>query len=204
MHLARQLAETAQIVALSAGGPANSFALEMARHGGAHRVLHLDEPELDRADCLTLGTVLAEAARHIQATLVIAGERSDDEGQGMVPAALAHHLEAPLVARIQRVMPSTTTADAVVLTVRAGGRENRLEMRLPLVLSTSPAPGAPSRRDVTAKTPPVVERLTLAQLGLDPSRVIPRPSLLGARSLTPVLDIQHRSIDEVAELLLRR
>ena len=205
MNLARRFANTAEVVALSAGGPVDGASLEMARQGGAQRALHLDEPALDRADFLTLGMVLAEAARYLQAPLVITGERSDDEGQGLVPAALAHHLGTPIVARVQDVEPSTATSHAVVLTVRAGGRENRIEMRLPLVLSTSPAPCGPDAGAVAGQTfRPLVERLTLSQLGLDPSRVVPRPALLGTRSSVLAPAIQRRTFDEVAALLLRR
>lgn len=202
LSLARQLAATAQIVALSAGGPVASASLELARQGGAHRVIHFDEPALDRADFFTLGMVLAEAARHIKAALVIAGEHSDNEGQGLVPAALAHHLGAPIVARVQDVERSTAADDAVVLTVRAGGRKNRIAMALPLVLSTSIATNATPVAGQSSR--PGVETITFAQLGLDHSRVVPRPDLLGTRVPLAAPRIQYKSFDEVARMLLRR
>lgn len=205
LSIARRFAGTAQIVALSAGGPVASASLDMARRSGAHRVIHLDEPALDRADFFTLGMVLAEAARHIGATLVIAGERSDDEGQGLVPAAVAHHLGAPIVARVQDVESSLATPNAVVLTVRAGGRKNRIEMALPLVLSTPPAPIAANDAAIVSHASlPSVQTMTFARLGLDHSRVVPRPDLLGTRVPLSAPRIQYKSFDEVVEMLLRR
>ncbi len=202
LSLARQLAANAQIVALSAGGPVASASLELARQGGVHRVIQFDEPALDRADFFTLGMVLAEAARHIEATLIIAGEHSDHEGQGLVPAALAHHLGSPIVTRVQNVEQSTAVDDAVVLTVRAGGRMNRIEMALPLVLSTSIAPYAAPVASHSSR--PGVETITFAQLGLDHSRVVPRPDLLGTRVPLSAPPIQYKSFEEVAQILLRR
>jgi electron transfer flavoprotein beta subunit len=201
LDLACTLAGSAQVIALTAGGPAASASLEMARACPfVTRVIHLDDPALDKLDFLTMGMVLAEAARHLEAGLVIAGERSDVEGQGLVPAALAHHLKAHLISRTQTVRISAA-ADTVEIKARAGGQLCTIECPLPLVLTTPPrTASAPA---LTAGTTSAVETLALAQLGVDASRLVPRPDLLGSLVPAPAEDLREMTFEEASAALLR-
>jgi electron transfer flavoprotein beta subunit len=204
LDLACTLAAGAKVVAVCAGGQTTSASLELARrHAAVARVIHLDDPSLDQADFFTLGMVLAETARHLEASLVIAGERSDVEGQGLVPAALAHHLKAQLISRVGTVRHSA--ADGTVeVTTRAGGCVCTVACPLPLVLVTS-ALGGPggSTTNVSARDPIGVETLALAQLGLDASRLVPRPDLLGALASPPAGKLGEMSLAETSAALLR-
>ena len=201
LDLACTLAGGAQVVVISAGGLASSASLTLARtHASVARVIHLDEFALDKADFLTVGMVLAEAARYLQAGLVIAGERSDDEGQGLVPAALAHHLKVPLISRVQAIRVSAT-ADTVEVTTRAGGQLCTLACPLPLVLSTPPSRAAAA--DPAAANLGAVETLTLAQLGVDGSRLVPRPDLLGSLVPPPPESVRDMTFAQAAKSLLR-
>ena len=153
LDLACTLAADAQVVAVSAGGSAASKSLDLARRRSpVSRVLHIEDPALDQADFLTTGMVLAEAARHLEAGLVIAGERSDHEGQGLVPAAIAHHLHAHLVSRVQSVRLAATP-DTVEVTLRAGGTICTLACPMPLVLTTSPGQTSPRNRRSAPRAP---------------------------------------------------
>jgi len=117
------LSKPADVVVVSAGGRPDSASFQLARHSGAVcRIVHLHDPTFDKADFFTLGIVLAEAARRLGARVVFTGEHSDSEGQGMVPAALAHHLRAPLFARVADVQLPETGDEVLRLTVRSGGR----------------------------------------------------------------------------------
>jgi electron transfer flavoprotein alpha/beta subunit len=176
LALALARAGSAQVVALVAGGRALTPTLDLARASAA-RVIHLDDPALDKADFFTTGMVLAEAARHLGAGVILAGQHSDQEGQGLVPAVLAHHLHAPSFARVLGLGWPASSPDTVELTLRAGGRICRIESPLPAVLTTEPGAAVPPARAADAAV--AVETLSLAQLGLDPSRVVPRPDLLG-------------------------
>jgi electron transfer flavoprotein alpha/beta subunit len=176
LALALAQAGSAQVVALVAGGRAETPTLDLARASAA-RVVHLDDPALDKADFFTTGMVLAEAARHLEAGVVLAGQHSDEEGQGLVPAVLAHHLHAPSFARVLGLEWPAGSPDTVELTLRAGGRICRIASPLPAVLTTEPGAAIPPARASGAAV--AVETLSLAQLGLDPSRVVPRPGLLG-------------------------
>ena len=206
LNLARRMGENAQVIMLSAGGAARSASCEFVRQiEFVRRIVQLRDSALDEADFLTLGMVLAEAARHLEARVVLVGEHSDDEGQGLVPASIAHHLRAPLLAQVREVQFSTTDEDVLHVTVRAGGRLCKIRSPLPLVLATPPAlAGASSQPDQGQRSSATVETLTLVRLGIDASRLVPRPDLLGA--LVPVQAelVQHKSFDEAAQILLRR
>jgi electron transfer flavoprotein alpha/beta subunit len=206
LKLSASLAGSAQIIVLSAGGPTESVSLTMARHSGwVGRVLHLDDVSFDKADFMTLGMVLAEAARYLEASLIIVGERSDDEGQGMVPAAIAHHLRAPIVARVQGVRLLFTKPYTVEVAVRAGGYFCTLESPLPLVLVT-PAASTPALNSEPAMPEPTslsIETLTLTHLGIDRSRLVPRPELLGTLLPAKAKPIKQISCEEAAAILLR-
>jgi len=190
-----------KVTALSAGGDVDNASLVEARGAaGIYRVIHLKDGALDKADFFTLGTVLAEAARHLEATLVITGERSDEEGQGLVPAALAHHLHAPILAHVVDARVAASTADALEITTFAGGCRCVVECSLPVVLATLPLtwPG----EQPTSKVACPVEVMELAELGLDPSKLVPRPDLLGELQSSAASKLPKLSYDEAAELIL--
>jgi electron transfer flavoprotein alpha/beta subunit len=177
LDLALARAGSAQVAAVVAGGPAGSPALELAS-AAATRVVHLDDPALDKADFFATGMALAETARHLGAGIVLAGVHSDEEGQGLVPAAIAHHLSAPIFSRVLAMGWPAGSQDLLEVTLRAGGRVGRIATPLPVVLTAEPRTSASSARP--PQTPVTVESLGLSQLGLDPSRLVPRPDLLGA------------------------
>ncbi len=176
LDLASALASQAQVVTLTAAGPPASPSLALAGACAAvARVLHLDDPALASLDTVTLGAVLAEAGRLLEAGVILAGDRSDDEGQGLVPAAIAHHLGAPLLSRVQSLR--LPTPDTIEVTVRAGGQLLTMAAAPPVVLSVPPAA---SLRELTMGASRAAEVLPLSRLGLDGTRLVPRPELYGA------------------------
>ena len=120
----------------------------------------------------------------------------------MVPAALAHHLRAPLFARVADVRLPETGDDVLRLTIRSSGRLCRVVSPLPAVLAI-PAGVADGPQTPDGKTAPTVETLTLAQLAIDASRLVPRPDLLGTLVPKATQIVQHKTFDEAAHILLR-
>jgi electron transfer flavoprotein alpha/beta subunit len=204
--LARKLVGVVDTVAVSAGGPADSATLRWALESGSfQRIIHLDDPSLEKADHMTLGMVLAELARHVGASVVIGGEHSDVEGQGLVCAALAHHLRAPLISRVQDLRLSSSASASVRLevTTRAAGNLYTLEIAPPLVVSVPPAT-CDQVVPLAMAGASAIETLTLAQLTIDPSRLVPRPELLGSGVSPPSDPPRTLTPDEAARFLLRR
>jgi electron transfer flavoprotein alpha/beta subunit len=201
LDIACTLAETASVVAISAGGGKDGPAIALARSCAAlSRVVHIDDAALDQADFMTTGMVLAEAARRLEASFVLAGERSDDEGQGLVPAALSHHLHANLLSRVQAVRLSPN-ADTVEVTLRAGGQRCTVAAHAPLVLTT--CAGLHARTSQHGAPVRDVETLSLASIGIDGSRLVPRPDLLGGFVPKPEPGPREMALAEACAALLR-
>ncbi len=137
----------------------------------AVRAVQLIDTAIEGADPLTLGAVLAQAASHLGGKLVLAGSASGHEGRGLVPAAIAHHMKAVYLARVEEV---ALVDETLVATVRAGGRRRRMQLPLPAVLTFAPLPSTTPQQSAT------VETLSLAQIGLDPATLVRRSDALGA------------------------
>jgi electron transfer flavoprotein alpha/beta subunit len=201
LDLACSLCPDARLIAVTAGGPGDGDSLVLARSTAAvSRVVHIADAALDHGDFMTMGVVLAEAARHLEAGLVVTGERSDEEGQGLVPAALAHHLHAHLLARVLAVRPAQQ-AESVEVVLRSGGQRLTVAAPLPLVVSV-PAPlVVPTAPSTGAQRES--ETWSLDRIGLAASRLVPRPELLGALVPAPAESPRDLTLEETAAALLR-
>ena len=205
LRLACAMGDTAKVIVISAGGEARNEACALAcRTEGVARVVQLCDKELDEADFLSVGRVLAEAARHLEASIVLVGEHSDDEGEGLVPASLAHHWGAPLLARVREVQLPAKEEAPWEVTVRASGCLCKVRGTSPLVLAVPPAIAGTSPQPTGKnQTACEIETLSLTQLGIDTSVLVPRPDLLGALVLLKSERVENKSFDEAAKIILR-
>jgi electron transfer flavoprotein alpha/beta subunit len=200
------MGERAQVIVISVGGEARNESCEMAsRTDRVRRVVHLRDQALDETDFLSMGRVLAEAARHLEARVILLGEHSDDEGEGLVPAALAHHWHAPLLACVREVRAPSGDEAPWEVTVRTNGSLCKVKSTSPLVLAV-PASFAGATAQATGGKQSMceVETLSLAQLEIDASDLVPRPDLLGAFVALKGERVENKSFDEDAQLILRR
>jgi electron transfer flavoprotein alpha/beta subunit len=140
LKLALGLGAPHVVTALLAGPPADAAPLARALAAGAARAVRLVGEDFGSADFHTLGQALGTAIKRLGADLVLTGARSDDDGLGAVPAAIARQVNALHVACIESLV--ATDDGAVEITVRGGGKRRRLRVPLPAVLSvvaTGPA-----------------------------------------------------------------
>jgi electron transfer flavoprotein alpha/beta subunit len=127
----------AMVTALLAGTAVESGPLERALAAGADHAVRVAGDDFGVADFHTVGHVLANAIRHLGADLVLTGARSDDDGLGAVPAAVARHLGLPFVSAVEDIALGDGRAE---ITVRGGGRKRRLRVVLPAVLAIAAGP----------------------------------------------------------------
>ena len=156
------LAEAAQdrVTVVLAGTSHESGPLQRALVAGAARAIRLGGEDYASVDFHTLGQALAAGIKHIGADLVLTGARSDDEGLGAVPAAMARQLGFPYISGVEEL--SAAGPRAVEIVVRGGGRKRRLRVELPAVLAIVAGPrGLPPPSDRTGH-PREVELMTLA------------------------------------------
>jgi electron transfer flavoprotein alpha/beta subunit len=130
------------------------------------------EVGLENLDVGALGKTLSDALVHLEADLVLCGARSDGEGRGVVPAAIAHHWKAPYLPHVEEL--SASDGEATVL-VRSGGMKRRLAIKLPALLTVGATLGVAAAPPSPAP-PASVEILRLHELD---DRTLNRASDLG-------------------------
>jgi electron transfer flavoprotein alpha/beta subunit len=191
-------------VVVASAGSAQQFrkSSTLVSPGPVERILRLQESALGEANCDTTAMLLAEIARHVKAQVVLAGEQSGAEGQGLVAAAIANHLHAPYVAGAAAIA-TTNPPDRVQVTVRSGGRRCKVISPGPVVAAT-PALGRTTEAPEAEGTLPKVEILSLADLEVDASRLVRRPDLRGTLVSTPGQVVHNTTFEQAARLLLRR
>jgi electron transfer flavoprotein alpha/beta subunit len=143
--------QAAEVTALAVTDGTASQPLEEAQRLGAARAAQVIETSLESFDAGVLGKTLAQALVRLEADLVLCGDRSDAEGRGIVPAAIAHHWKAPYVPLVEAL--AIAGREATVL-VRSGGRKRTLALPLPAVLTVGAS--------LTVPPPPVSEDPTSA------------------------------------------
>ena len=127
-----------RVTALLAGTALESGPLIRALAAGADRAVRVGGDDFSAADFHTVGQMLAVAIRRLDADLILAGARSDDDGLGAVPAATARYLGIGFVGAVEEI--AVTGAGVVDVVVRGGGRKRRLRVKIPVVLSVVAGP----------------------------------------------------------------
>jgi electron transfer flavoprotein beta subunit len=171
------------VTALLAGSASETGPLRRALAAGAASAVRLAADDASLADFHTLGQALGAGIKRLGADVVLAGARSDDDGLGAVPAAVARQLGLPYVACIETLslVPPDVTPAAVEVTVRGSGRRRRLRVTLPAVFSVAAGPAGPFAPPDTTGNPADIEVLSLADP--DATVVRRRTELLGQPEL---------------------
>ncbi|HLK92815.1 MAG TPA: hypothetical protein VKZ18_23180 [Polyangia bacterium] len=158
------------VTALLGGISVEEGPLRVALAAGADRAVRVAADDLTGADFHTIGQVLAIAIRRIGGDLVLTGVRSDDEGLGAAPAAIARHLGAPFIPCVEQIALAPGETRAVEVVTRGGGRLRRLRAKLPAVLSVAAGPAASATRRKRAGDAPAIEVIPLS----DPESTVVR------------------------------
>lgn len=194
LALARGIATADSVTALSVGSPGAHAGTMQARALGAGRTVHVAAAALEAADAAAVGRVLALAAGRLGAELLLAGVASDDEGLGLVPAAVAHQWEVPVLCGVESLI---LEAGIPIATIRAGGYKRHLAMVPPAVLAVTPNAGAggPGRGKIAGGRPDEV--IALGDLGVDPETLAPQPSHMGEMVRSRRRPVTVKSADEL-------
>jgi electron transfer flavoprotein alpha/beta subunit len=136
---------------------------------GANRVVHLCDPAFEAADAFGIGMALAAAARKLQADVMVAGNAGDQNGFGLIPAALAHHWNAHILSGVESASWDDAAGE-LITTTRAGGKRLQLGWKSPVVL-TVPAPSVGQNELPATDSMVPIEKLNLADVELKPSHL---------------------------------
>lgn len=136
---ARDAGEDVEVLALSVGGPEVEAILVRALELGADRAVRLGAPRWRHLTASTIAdhVIYALEVLGFRPDLVLAGDRSVDEGTGTLGPLVAHRLSLPWVTGVASV---ERDGEALSL-LRRRPRGERLELRgtLPAVLCLDPA-----------------------------------------------------------------
>jgi electron transfer flavoprotein beta subunit len=164
-----QLAEAhgGQVTVVSMGPEKALDAIRKALAMGAAKGVLISDPSLAGSDALTTARVLAAAIRREGFDVVIAATESTDGYTGVVPQAVAEYLGVPAV-----TFAKSIESDGSSLRVRRQTEAgyDRVEADLPALVSVTAGvnePRYPSLKGIMAAKSKPVDRLTVADLGLD-------------------------------------
>jgi electron transfer flavoprotein alpha/beta subunit len=165
---ALDLASGHKLTALLGGTSMEEGPLRLALGMNVGRAVRVAADDLAAADFHTIGQVLAIGLRRIGADLILTAVRSDDEGLGAAPAAIARHLGAAYVAAVEQI--AIVDEGHVEVVARGGGRKRRLSVKLPAVLTVAAPPAKEVRPGSTSQPPPAIEVIPLG----DPESTVVR------------------------------
>jgi len=190
------------VTAMLAGPARDEGPLRRALAAGASRAARLTGEDFGTADFHTLGQALANGLKRIGADLVLTGVRSEDDGLGAVPAAIARHWRGGAV-HVACIESLVAAGDgAVEISVRGGGRRRRLRVPLPAVLSVVASRPHPPALPHGAGPFPAIEVLSL----VDPEATVVRrrTELLGQPELPTRAREEVASAEALVAALTRR
>ena len=173
---------------------------------GADEALLVSDPALEGADISATARVLAAAAKHLGADLVLLGQRAADSIPTLA-AAVAEHLQLPLVTQVARL---ELTGTAVRAKRQSETGYDVVEAPLPTVISVSDAINEPryaSLKAIMGARKKPQNQVALADLGVEGGSatevlaLTPPASKDGGRRIE---DENGSSAEEILAFLLER
>jgi electron transfer flavoprotein beta subunit len=161
----------AEVTCLTVGPAGAGDGLRKALAMGADQGVHVLDDALHGSDALSTSLVLAEALRHVGFDLVLTGMGSTDAEMSVLPSMLADRLTVNQATFAGELAVSDGT---VSIRREVEGASQRVSADLPAVVSVTDQSGEaryPAFKAIMMAKKKPVTTLTLADLGVDPSRV---------------------------------
>jgi electron transfer flavoprotein beta subunit len=160
-----------EVVAITVGPAGAEKALHKAVSLGADRSIHLADDALAGSDVVATGYALAELVKRESPDLVLLGQQSDDGQSYAVGAVVAEYLGWPGLTQVIKLDVDGTTVTAER---QAEYGYDTVKVELPAVLSVGDAinePRYPSLKAIMGAKKKPLEKLTIADAGIDASKV---------------------------------
>lgn len=160
-----------EVVAVTMGPDAADDALRRAMAMGADRSVHISDDALAGSDVVSTARVLAAVLAREEPDLVICATESTDAYTGMVPGALAEHLDLPMLTFARSVTVDGSTI-SVQQDTELGYRVIQTELPALLTVTASIAePRYPSFKGMMQAKKKQVDHVDIASLDIDGSSV---------------------------------
>lgn len=175
----------ATVVVLTMGPEDAADAVRKALQMGADEGVHVCDDAIAGSDAIATSRVLAEAAKRLEADLVLTGMASTDGSMNVVPAMLAQRLGLPQVTLAGKV-----TVDGSVVHIERDGDAGTevVEATLPAVISVTDQindPRYPSFKGIMAAKKKPVTTWSLADLGIPADEVGLAAAWTAVQDITP-------------------
>jgi electron transfer flavoprotein beta subunit len=185
LEAALQLREGAggEVVAVTVGDEQAEEGLLACLAKGADRAVRVWDESLQSGDVLAVARVLAAAIERESPDLVLCGVQSSDAVTGATGAALAGYLDLPRVAVVTALSYDAASSSVTVDRELEGGLVEVARIRLPALLTIQTGINEPryaNLRAIKQAREKPLERLTFAELGLDPPAI---EAAAGARTV---------------------
>jgi electron transfer flavoprotein beta subunit len=167
----RDAAGGGEVVVVSMGPERAAEALRRALALGADRAVLVSDDALAGSDLLATSRVLARALEREQPDLVLLGQQGEESVGAVLWAALAERLRLPCVSQAAEL---TIAGGMVTVERQTEFGYDTIGAPLPAVIAVSDAinePRYPSLKGIMAAKAKPLERLTLAELGVDANEV---------------------------------
>jgi electron transfer flavoprotein beta subunit len=167
----RHAAGGGEVVVVSMGPERAAEALRRALALGADRAVLVSDDALAGSDILATSRVLAKALEREQPDLVLLGQQGEESVGAVLWAALAERLRLPCVSQAAEL---TIAGGMATVERQTEFGYDTIGAPLPAVIAVSDAinqPRYPSLKGIMAAKSKPLERLTLAELGLDANEV---------------------------------
>ena len=92
-----------EVIAVAAGPAQVRDVITRALAMGADRGIHLEIEDVNATDTLGMASILSDALRSLQCSLIIAGQTSDDFEAGQVGAQVAELLKMPIISNVVEI-----------------------------------------------------------------------------------------------------
>jgi len=171
-------AQGGEVTILTMGPPSAEETMRKALAMGADKGILVTDPALAGTDWSGTCKVLAAALRRVSFDVVLTGMESTDARSGLVPGGLAELLGLPLVTYAAKL---ETRDGSICVNRQISGGYQEVETSLPAVVSVVKGvnePRYPSLKGIMAAKRKEIQKLGLADLGIDPSTA----GLTGART----------------------
>ena len=164
-------ADVAEIVAVCMGPPSAQRALQKALALGADRAVLVTDPALAGSDIAGTAHVLAAVVAKQDADLVLLGQQAADADCYVMAAAVADHLERPVVTQVADL---TVDGSGIRAKRQTEHGYDVVAAPLPAVVSVSDAintPRLPSIKAIMGAKKKPLETLGTGDVGIDAGRV---------------------------------
>jgi len=160
-----------EVTILSMGPERASESIRKALSMGADKAVHVVDDALAGSDALATSAALAAVLGRIGFDVVILGSESTDARMGVMAAMLAERLGVPQLSFASKVEIDGTE---ISINRQADYGYDRVQATLPAVISVVEKinePRYPSFKGIMAAKKKPVEKLSVADIGLDPGQV---------------------------------